>query len=100
MKNLSDMKRGILSGLTIVLAIVMLSGCQWAAKKTGGDYTVTLPEDHKLIDVSWKSSDLWYLTRPMVSGDEPETYTYTQDSNFGVFEGTVTIIETKKTGGN
>lgn len=32
----------------------------------------------------------------MTDEDMAETHTFQQSSNFGVFEGTVTIIETKK----
>ena len=35
---------------------------------------------------------MWYLTRPMRDDEEPETHTFQQSSEFGVFEGTVTII--------
>lgn len=93
------MKKTILA-VVLVLAIVALSGCQWAAKKAGGNYDVDLPPDHKLVNVTWKDSDLWYLTRPMEADDEAETYSFIEDSNFGVFEGTVTITETKTDGGN
>ena len=36
---------------------------------------------------------MWYLTRPMRDDEEPETHTFQQSSEFGVFEGTVTIVE-------
>lgn len=43
---------------------------------------------------------LWYLTRPMRDDEEPETHTFQQSSEFGVFEGTVTIIESVVEGEN
>ena len=43
---------------------------------------------------------MWYLTRPMRDDEEPETHTFEQSSEFGVFEGTVTIIESVVEGEN
>lgn len=36
---------------------------------------------------------IWYLTRPMHEDETAETYEFKQDSSYGVFEGTVTIVE-------
>ena len=40
------------------------------------------------------------LTRPMRDDEEPETHTFQQSSEFGVFEGTVTIVESVVEGEN
>ena len=39
---------------------------------------------------------LWYLTRPMREEEEPETHTFQQSSEFGILEGTVTVVESKE----
>ena len=57
--------------------------------------TVELPENAKLEMITWKENSLWYLTRPMTENDIAEVHTFQQSSEFGVFEGTVTIVETK-----
>lgn len=82
----------------ILLAIIMLclTGCQNTTKNWGGSMTIELPKGQKLEEITWKGdSDLWYLTRPMREDEVAETHTFQQDTEFGVFEGTVTIIETK-----
>ena len=82
----------------ILLAIMVLSltGCQNTAKNFGGSMTIELPKGQKLEEITWKDdSDLWYLTRPMREDDIAEIHTFQESSEFGVFEGTVTIIETK-----
>ena len=82
----------------ILLAIMVLSltGCQNTAKNFGGSMTIELPKGQKLEEITWKDdSDLWYLTRPMREDEVAETHTFQESSEFGVFEGTVTIIETK-----
>ena len=57
--------------------------------------TVHLEPNQKLEEITWKDDSLWYLTRPMMDNDIAETHTFQQSSNFGVFEGTVIIIESK-----
>ena len=82
----------------ILLAIMVLSltGCQNTAKNFGGSMTIELPKGQKLEEITWKDdSDLWYLTRPMREDEIAETHTFQESSEFGVLEGTVTIIETK-----
>ncbi len=85
---------------TIALTVILISslcGCNAAAKNFGGDITITLEPNQKLELITWKDDDsLWYLTRPMREDEEAETHVYQQDSEFGVFEGTVTIIEVKE----
>jgi len=80
----------------MLAGMVALSGCsQLASRSFGGDYTHELPKGEKLINATWKEDSLWYLTRPMEEGEEPETYKFQADSVFGVFEGTVTVVESK-----
>lgn len=83
----------VLVSLTISLILV---GCQYTTKSLGGDMTLTLEPNQKLEEITWKDGSLWYLTRPMREDEEAETHVFQQSSNFGVFEGTVTIIETKE----
>lgn len=58
--------------------------------------TVELKPNQKLEMITWKDESLWYLTRPMTDADIAETHTFQQQTEFGVFEGTITIIETKE----
>lgn len=72
----------------------LLTGCdQGVARSLGGDMTLELEPGQKLEMITWKDDSLWYLTRPIQDGEEPETHTFQQSSEFGVFEGTVTIVE-------
>ena len=80
-----------------VLPLLVLFGCteNQRAKSWGGDATLDLPKGEKLVNVTWKESQLWYLTRPMKSEEIAETYVFHESSNYGVMEGTVTITEHK-----
>lgn len=84
-----------LSALTIAL---LLSGCDQAiAREFGGNITLTLEPNEKLEMITWKDDDsLWYLTRPMHEDEKAETHTFQQSSEFGIFEGTVTVVEVKE----
>lgn len=91
------MKKKILATLLAVgLMATMLTGCQGATKSFGGSMTIELEPNTKLELITWKDDSLWYCTRPMREDDIAETHTYQQQSEFGVFEGTVTIVETKE----
>lgn len=92
---MKNMKKLVISMMMIVM-LLGLSGCsQWTARNFGGNYDVVLPQGEKLINVTWKEDSLWYLTEPMEEGYEPQEYKFQADSVFGVFEGTVTIKESK-----
>jgi hypothetical protein len=64
-------------------------------KNWGGEGTIKLPKGKKLVNVTWKETEVWYLTRDMDSNDVAETYQFHEESSYGVIEGTYTIIETK-----
>lgn len=82
--------------ILLAIMVLCLTGCQNTTKNWGGSMTIELPKGQKLEEITWKGdSDLWYLTRPMREDEVAETHTFQQDTEFGVFEGTVTIIETK-----
>ena len=90
------MKKKIISVILIIILVISLCGCQAAARNLGGDVTIELEPNQKLEMITWKNSDLWYLTRPMTANDIAETHVFQESSIFGIVEGTVTIIETKE----
>lgn len=87
--------------ISIILAIMMIAtltacSCQYVTKNFGGEMTVYLDKNEKLVNVTWKEDSLWFLTKPMTEDDVAETYQFKEDSEFGIMEGIVTIVETKK----
>ena len=86
------------SSLLFALMVMSITSCtdQQMAKQYGGTETITLPENQKLVNATWKENNLWYLTKDMSETDSAETYTFHEQSNFGVWEGTVIIKEVKK----
>jgi hypothetical protein len=92
------MKNIIIIGALLLLTI----GCdesslsQISAKTYGGVTTVKLSCGIKLENITWKGeSNLWLLTRPMRMDEKAETHKFEERSTFGVFQGTVAIVECK-----
>lgn len=84
--------------IMILLSIMTIGliGCQGIAKNYGGDISLELEAGLKLEEITWKDDSLWYLTRPMREDELPETHVFRQSSEWGIFEGTVTVIEHAK----
>jgi hypothetical protein len=82
------------TGIWLALVVGCL-GCteQDRAKSFGGTMTVELQPGRKLVNVTWKETDLWYLTRAMRNDEAPETYEFQESSGMGVMEGKVIIKE-------
>lgn len=82
--------------ILFITMMLCLTGCHETTKNFGGNMTIKLPKGQKLEEITWKDdTDLWYLTRPMRENEVAETHTFQQNTEFGIFEGTVTIVETK-----
>lgn len=90
------MKKKLILLLAAILVCTSITGCQSATKSWGGSMTIELEPNTKLENITWKEDSIWYCTRPMREDEVAETHTYQQSSEWGVFEGTVTIIETKE----
>lgn len=82
----------------ILLVSIICFGCtaNQRARSFGGSTTVKLPANTKLVNVTWKKDDIWYLTRPMREGEMPENLTFQEKSNFGFVEGAVIFEESNK----
>lgn len=82
--------------LAIIMGVMVTSCTENSrVKNWGGEGTINLPKGRKLVNVTWKESQIWYLTRPMDSNDVAQTYKFHEESSWGMVEGTYNIIETK-----
>lgn len=66
------------------------------AKNFGGTMYVDLDCGQKLFDITWKNDSFWYATRPMRDEEFAETYTFQEDSAYGIYEGKVIVRECVK----
>lgn len=81
--------------LIVLLLLFTATSCteNERARSFGGTATIALPPGDKLVIATWKEVDLWYLTRPMVEGEQPVTSTFTESSAWGLMNGKVVFVE-------
>lgn len=81
----------------LLVALISFISCteNQRVKQFGGSGTIVLPKGQKLINVTWKDDNLWYITRPMNNKDSVEVYTFKEDSSFGLMNGEFVIKESK-----
>lgn len=90
------MKKKIIGGIALLAVMwFSLTGCKSIAKSYGGTISIDVPKGQKVIEATWKDSDVWYLTRPMREDEKPEIFTFQEDSNLGIIEGKVIFEESK-----
>ena len=83
--------------IIVVLAITSLNCTeQQRAKGWGGTAVIELPCNEKLVTVTWKKEQFWYLTRAMKEGEQPQRYLFRESASWGLIEGTVKIKECVK----
>lgn len=92
------MKKKIAGFIIFIVLAISFAGCteQQRAKEFGGNATINLPPDVKLVTATWKQDSFWYLVRPMRANEEPESYTFIESSSFGIIEGKVLIVEKRR----
>lgn len=90
-------RKDVAKALAILLMIIFICSCTKSQRTRwlGSSMEIVLPAGEKLINVSWKDEDLWYLTRPMRDDEVAEVYQYKEKSAFGMFQGTITIREVR-----
>ena len=81
----------------LVGTIFVLGSCteNSRVKNFGGEGIINLPQGRKLVNVTWKNTQLWYITRQMRPDDVVETYIFQEESSWGVIEGSYNIVESK-----
>lgn len=63
------------------------------ARQFGGNAKISLEQGTQLVNTTWKDNDLWLLTTVRPDTVKPKTYIFTEESNFGILEGSYTIRE-------
>ena len=82
--------------IVILLMFLCLTSCEQTITRTmGGTTKIELEPGEKLVEVTWKYNDIWYLVEPMDSDYVPKTKVFKESSLFGICEGQVTFIESK-----
>lgn len=93
-----------LNAIGLLASVMLLVGAaigavscteQERARGWGGSTSMQLDKGRKLVNVTWKGTDMWVLTRKMHDGEQAETYEFKESSSWGMMEGSVTIVETR-----
>lgn len=95
------------NGFTVIGLIIIVIGVMWSCSRTfseqgmtrayGGEMEVNLEPNRKLVEITWKDSSLWYLTKDMTEDDVAEDYIFQEKDVTGWLEGSVIIHEQKMT---
>lgn len=82
--------------LILIALCFLLSSCKHVfVRQFGANETINLPTGMKLVEATWKESNLWYLVEPMEEDYVPKTKVFIENSNAGMMEGKVTFVETR-----
>ena len=94
-KSVADKVRAFFRRMFVVFAVIMmLTSCEnLVTRNFGGSQTIELEKGQRLVEITFKDNDLWILTEPMDSDYVPKTKTFYEDSNLGVMQGKITIVE-------
>ena len=86
--------RKLLLGLVVGVGLVSCTENS-RVKHFGGEGDINLPVGQKLVNVTWKENQIWYLSRPMKKDEDADIYRFQEESGWGVVEGTYYIHEHK-----
>lgn len=84
-----------MKAMWLIAAALLLAGCtpNESARVYGGTETFSVPTGKKVVNVTWKDTDLWILWRDRRPDEKPEVYEFKEKSTYGVLEGSVKLIE-------
>lgn len=79
--------------ILLFIALVTLFGCteNELARNYGGTEKIILDKNVRLVNATWKESNLWIITKK--DSSSPSTYYFKEKSNWGLQEGQIIIIE-------
>ena len=94
-KSFAQKAREFFRGMfPLMVAVLLLTSCEnFSTRNFGGSQTIELEKGQRLVEITFKDNDLWILTEPMDSDYVPKTKTFYEDSNLGVMQGKITIVE-------
>lgn len=83
----------IMLGIGVIL---YFTNNNFKTKTFGGEMKIELPKGTKLINATWKDSDLWYLYEEVTDTTYvPHNKVLKEDATFGVLNGKIIFIEKK-----
>jgi hypothetical protein len=79
----------------LVMMVTLLPSCtkNQRVKQFGGTSEFTLPMNEKLVNITWKDNNMWYLTRKFRPFDDTVTYHFKEKSSYGLWQGEYIVHE-------
>jgi len=83
----------VVAGVVSILGLIgwAIYSSNWTVKQLGGTIKESIPA--KVINVTWKESNMWVLYREPRDGEKPEVLTFQEYSNLGIVQGKAVITE-------
>jgi hypothetical protein len=83
------MKRLQIITLALLTAAATITSCtdNQRAKNWGGTETITLKPNERVLNVTWKETEMWICTQDTTTG----VVYFREKSNWGMMEGTVIL---------
>lgn len=79
--------------LSFMIALfISLNSCQMCTREFGGTTNITLEKNQEFLNVTWKGSDIWVLTRNKNTND----LEFIEYSTLGILGGKVIIKNPQK----
>lgn len=80
---------------SILVILITIAGCnqQMMSKNYGGSMEIELDQGKKLVNCTWKDTDMWILVTDRATNEVAKTYEFVEKSTYGVMEGKITIKE-------
>lgn len=85
--------KNIFKLLIIISALAVLTACtkNERTRNFGGDETIKIAANEKLVNITWKENDIWIITQDTITGN----YYAKEKSAWGLLQGKITIIKDK-----
>lgn len=81
-KGQSVLAAFVVIGILVVIAVVFIES-NWGARTLGGHMKINPLPGYKLVNMSWKETQLWVLF------ENDKEFLYREYSNLGILEGSV-----------
>jgi hypothetical protein len=86
-----------MKNIILLFGLLLIFSCtqNQRAKHFGGTETIELPKGEKLLNVTWKEEQIWYLVEDMDSNYIPNKKRFLEKSKYGILQGEVIFIESR-----
>lgn len=81
--------------LICLVALCVVSCENYITRKFGGTMTIDVEPGYKVINATFKETEIWYFIEPMDDSYIPKQKKFVEKSKLGALEGTIIFNETR-----